>query len=218
MAGDWIDLMPGERMVLASHPHWWFYWKEVFGSLGVVLVFVLSLVTDGAFSTLLRWLAVAGAVVWALDMVYQFAQWRTTRFAVTDQRVAYQSGLFRRRGVSIPLQRVNNVNFEQSFVARLLDNGVVTIESAGQGDSVFENIPKPADVRRIIFEQMDASTQSEADRTAAAVAQAMRPAAPEPAAPSTVSDRLAQLEDLRAKGVVTDAEYEAKRAEILDSL
>ncbi len=84
----------------------------------------------------------------AVNTIYQFAQWQTTRFAVTDQRVAYQSGFLRRRGVSIPLNRVNNVNFEQNLVARMLNNGTVTIESAGEtGDSVFENIPDPEKVQ-----------------------------------------------------------------------
>jgi len=50
----------------------------------------------------------------------------------------------RLRGVSIPLNRINNVNFDQSLIARLLNNGIVTIESAGEtGDSVFENIRDP---------------------------------------------------------------------------
>ena len=150
-------------------------------------------------------------------------QWQTTRFAITDQRVAYQSGIFRRRGVSIPLNRINNVNFEQSFIARILNNGIVTIESAGQtGDSVFENIPDPENVRALIFAGVEADEQRDSDRDAAALAKAMRAsgAAVDRTASSTSrrSDRLAALDDLKAQGLVDDAEYAAKRQQILDEL
>lgn len=213
-----MDLMPGEHLVLASNPHWWFFWKEVLGGVGVVIVFLLSIWTGGALSTFFRWVAVAGLVAWVAETAYQYAQWRTTSFTITDRRVAYQSGLFRRRGVSIPLDRVNNVNFEQSFIARLLDNGVVIIESAGQGDSVFENIPQPDGVRRQIFEQMDAMGRSGDERTAAAMAAAMQANDGQSPKVPSVAERLAELDKLRSEGIISDAEYDQKRADILGSL
>jgi uncharacterized membrane protein YdbT with pleckstrin-like domain len=157
-----------------------------------------------------------------VNTIYQFVQWQTTRFAITDQRVAYQSGIFRRRGVSIPLNRINNVNFEQSFIARMLNNGVVTIESAGQtGDSVFENIPDPERVRTTIFAQVEADEQRDSDRDAASLAKAMREhTETAPAAPPSPSaqERLAALDDLKAQGLIDDAEYATKRQQILDAL
>jgi uncharacterized membrane protein YdbT with pleckstrin-like domain len=219
MSGGRSDLMPGERLVLGANPHWWYFWKEVLAGLGIVVLLMLTFAASGAVGTVLGWLTLIVFIAWLVDTGYRFAQWRTTRFSVTDHRVTYQSGLFRRRGVSIPLNRVNNVNFEQSFVARVLGNGVVTIESAGEGDSVFENIPDPDRVRQVIFQQMEAYASSDAERDAAALARAMQSTAPSTTpATSSVEDRLAQLDQLRAKGVLSDAEYEKKRTEILDSL
>ena len=91
------------------------------------------------------------------------------------------------------------------------------IESAGQGDSVFENIPKPDGVRRHIFEQMDALGTSDAERSATAIAAAMGTGDSTPTMPS-VAERLAQLDELRGKGIISDNEYEQKRADILGSL
>jgi uncharacterized membrane protein YdbT with pleckstrin-like domain len=157
-----------------------------------------------------------------VNTIYQFVQWQTTRFAITDQRVAYQSGIFRRRGVSIPLNRVNNVNFEQSFIARMLNNGIVTIESAGEtGDSVFENIPDPENVRALIFAGVEQDEQRDSDRDAAALAKAMQQHVPPPPAASSdksPQERLAALDDLKAQGLVDEAEYTAKRQQILDEL
>ena len=161
--------------------------------------------------------------MWLVDIVYELVQWRTSRFAITDQRVAYQAGFFRRTGVSIPLNRINNVNFEQSLIARLTGNGTVTIESAGEtGDSVFENIPDPSNVRSLIFAQMQADEVSDSERDAEAIARAMRNdqgAPPPPPAPTaSVQERLAQLDELRAAGAISENEYAQKRSEILGSL
>jgi uncharacterized membrane protein YdbT with pleckstrin-like domain len=161
-------------------------------------------------------------VVILVSTVYKFIGWKTTRFAITDQRVAYQSGIIQRRGVSIPLNRVNNVNFTQSFIARALNNGVVTIESAGEtGDSVFENIPDPENVRTLIFQQVEADEQADSDRNAASLAKAMQQQVPPPAAPAagpSAQERLKALDDLRAQGLVNDAEYDLKRKQILEEL
>jgi uncharacterized membrane protein YdbT with pleckstrin-like domain len=229
MLGADIELMPNEKMVLASNPHWFYFWKQVAAAIGLIGLLVLMwTVNIDWVGSVLGWVTLVAFIVLILDLIYEFIQWQTTRFAITDQRVAYQSGIFRRRGVSIPLNRVNNVNFNQSFIARILNNGVVTIESAGQtGDSVFENIPNPEKVRTVIFAQVEADEQRDSDRDAASLAKAMREhiepdgagasGTNAPPAPST-QDRLAALDDLRTQGLIDDTEYAAKRQQILDQL
>jgi uncharacterized membrane protein YdbT with pleckstrin-like domain len=223
MFGPDIDLMPDEKMVLASNPHWFYFWKQVAAGIGLLLLLLLLWTVDTDWiDTTIGWITLVAFIVLVVNTIYQFIQWQTTRFAITDQRVAYQSGIFRRRGVSIPLNRINNVNFEQSFVARILNNGVVTIESAGQtGDSVFENIPDPENVRALIFAGVEADEQRDSDRDAASLAKAMRehqdPTSAAPVPPAA-KDRLAALDDLKAQGLVDDAEYAAKRQQILDEL
>lgn len=222
MIGSDIELMPGEKMILASNPHWFYFWKQVAAAVGIIaLLLLLSVVETDWLDTFLGWVIIVAVIVLVLDLVYEFFQWKTTRFAITDQRVAYQSGLFRRRGVSIPLNRINNVNFDQSLIGRMTNNGVVTIESAGEtGDSVFENIPDPETVRTLIFAQVEADEQRDSDRDAAALAKAMQQhVPPPPGAPAkSPQERLADLDALKAQGLVSDAEYATKRQQILDEL
>jgi uncharacterized membrane protein YdbT with pleckstrin-like domain len=224
MFGPDIDLMPNEEMILASNPHWFYFWKQVLAGLGVFGLLLLMWTIDDIdwLDTFLGWVTLIAFIVLILNVIFEFIQWQTTRFAITSERVAYQSGIVRRRGVSIPLNRINNVNFNQSMIARLLNNGVVTIESAGEtGDSVFENIPNPEHVRTLIFAQVEADEQRDSDRDAASLAKAMRdhvePSAAAPAPPS-VTERLAALDDLKEQGLVDDAEYATKRQQILDEL
>ena len=224
MAGSQIDLMPGEDMILYSNPHWWYFWKDaVAGLIFLGLLVLLVMADDGWLNDGLLWLTVIAFLVFMVMTLYAFVQWRTTKFAITSERVAYQSGIIRRRGVSIPLNRINNVNFNQTMIARMLNNGVVIIESAGEtGDSVFENIPEPEKVRALIFKQVEVDEQRDSDRDAAALAKAMRDQAPPPppaaAGTPSVPDRLKQLDDLRAQGLVTDEEYASKRQAIIEDL
>jgi uncharacterized membrane protein YdbT with pleckstrin-like domain len=225
MPGPELELMPNEKMILHSHPHWMFFFKQVFAGIGVIALFILWVAANGTWKTLLGWLLVIAFVVWLANTVYQFFAWQTTRFAVTDQRVAYQSGMLRRRGVSIPLNRVNNVNFDQTIMSRMFNNGTLTIESASEnGDSVFENIPDPETVRNLIFAQMEIDKNKDSERDAAALHEAMKKlpqdpslTPPAPPAPST-TERLQQLTDLRDKGLVTPEEFEVKRQEIIGNL
>ena len=222
MLGSDIELMPGEKMILASNPHWFYFWKQVVAAAGIIGLLLLLTAVDASWAdTFLGWVIWAAVIVLVIDVIFEFFQWKTTRFAITDQRVAYQSGIFRRRGVSIPLNRINNVNFDQSLIGRMTNNGVVTIESAGEtGDSVFENIPDPENVRTLIFAQVEADEQRDSDRDAAALAKAMQDHVPPPPGASAKSpqQRLADLDDLKAQGLVNDAEYATKRQQILDEL
>ena len=223
MFGPDIDLMPNEKMILASNPHWFYFWKQVAAAAGVFGLLLLLWTVDADWlNSIIGWVALIAFIVLILDVIFEFVQWQTTRFAITSERVAYQSGIIRRRGVSIPLNRINNVNFHQSMIARMLNNGVVTIESAGEtGDSVFENIPDPEKVRTLIFAQVEADEQRDSDRDAAALAKAMReqdePTSAAPSPPS-VQERLAALDDLKDQGLVDDIEYATKRQQILDEL
>jgi uncharacterized membrane protein YdbT with pleckstrin-like domain len=224
MAKPTVDLMPGEHMVLSSHPHWWYFWKHAASLVGVLVLYWLAVAGPTWLpNTTLVWLATAALVVDLVASAIRYAQWRTTRFAVTDRRVAYESGLVSRHGVSIPINRVNNVNFHQGAIARALSNGTVVIESAGEtGESVFENIPHPEQVRQVIFNQMDGDEHNDAardaDAIAAALAKSQPTAAPAADQGANAQERLQQLEQLRAQGLVNDTEYQAKRHEILGSL
>lgn len=213
--------MSGERMIIHSNPHWWYFWKQLLEGTGVVVLALLALAFDGIWSTLFWWLTIIAGIAFAAHLIYEFMHWRTTEFAVTSKRVAFNSGLLHQTGVAIPLNRINNVNFSQSMMARTLNNGTLTIESAGDtGDSVFENIPDPRDVRSTIFAQIEADDDAASQRDAQAIAEAMgSPGATDsPSASPSASTRLDQLEKLRQAGRLTDAEYAAKREEILRDL
>ena len=99
-----------------------------------------------------------------------------------------------------------------------MNNGVVTIESAGEtGDSVFENIPDPEHVRTLIFKQMEIDEQSDSHRDAAAIADALEGPGSSRSGTGRLSplqprNRLTELEGLHQRGLVSDEEFEVEAA------
>ena len=55
-----------------------------------------------------------------MSLLVRYAQWFTTNFVITSDRVIFRMGVFAKHGIEIPLERVNNVIFHQSILERML--------------------------------------------------------------------------------------------------
>jgi len=88
------------------------------------------------------------AIAWAVWLGLKYLGWRMTYFVVTSRRVIYRSGVISKRGVEIPLERINNINFHQRLIDRIIGAGDLDIESAGKdGQSHFDFIRHPDGVQ-----------------------------------------------------------------------
>jgi uncharacterized membrane protein YdbT with pleckstrin-like domain len=157
--------------------------------------FVFWLVTAIAV-ILIGWLAVRPAISWA-----------TSHFVVTSDRVIHRRGLVAKHSMEIPLEHVNDVRFNQSVLERMIGAGTLVIQSASeQGREEFKDVRHPEDVQKTIYRVGEQNK----DRMYRG-----RPSSP-PVSPS-VTTELERLADLRAKGVLTEDEFQAQKARILGS-
>ena len=101
-------------------------------------------------------------------------------------------------------------------VDRLVGAGTFEIESAGQdGESRFSHVRHPDGVQQEIYRQMEVHARSAPAAAASAVAATGR----QPAAPAAnIPEQLQQLAELRDSGVISDAEFEAKKAQLLERM
>jgi membrane protein YdbS with pleckstrin-like domain len=207
-------IQEGETLALDLRPHWWFFSRNILTGipLAIILIVVLNSDTD--------WISKYGgilvglvAVAWAVWLGLEYLKWRMTYFVVTSRRVIYRSGVISKRGVEIPLERINNINFHQRLIDRVIGAGDLDIESAGKdGQSHFDFIRHPDGVQHEIYRQMETRNMPMAMvQPAPAPAPA---AAPSPPAAS-VPEQIEQLARLRDAGHITEAEYEAKKSELL---
>jgi uncharacterized membrane protein YdbT with pleckstrin-like domain len=117
-----------EDIELHLHPHWLMFAKPGFlVVLGLVLASASTQITDTTewYETLLKYASLVLAALGLLRLIGRVFAWSTTHFVVTTDRVIFQRGLFGRQRLEIPLKRVNNVLYEQSFLERLVNAGDV---------------------------------------------------------------------------------------------
>jgi membrane protein YdbS with pleckstrin-like domain len=203
-------LVEGEELVLDLRPHWialvgpavitvvsLFAWivlpSKVHGS---AHGFVFWVVTAAAV-ILIGWLAVRPAIAWA-----------TSHFVVTSDRVIHRRGLVAKHSMEIPLEHVNDVRFSQNVLERMIGAGTLVIQSASeQGREEFKDVRHPEDVQKTIY-RVGEQNEGRMYRGGSSSSPPMSP---------TVTTELERLADLRAKGVLTEDEFQVQKARILGS-
>jgi uncharacterized membrane protein YdbT with pleckstrin-like domain len=211
-----------ESIVLDLRPHIWYLFEPfaaVVGALVVVgLVFWFLGDNSGFFVDVLQF---GGGIVLLACLVWfgiRYLKWRNINFVVTTDRLIYRSGVISKTGVEIPLEKINTVLFHQGVFERMIGAGDLTIESASErGTQRFTDIRKPSAVQNEIYHQMEENEHRAADRIGAKVAQATQASAA-PRGESSVTEQIQELDALRRQGLITDQEFAAKKAELLQRM
>jgi uncharacterized membrane protein YdbT with pleckstrin-like domain len=193
-----------EEVVLDLRPHWWFLAGP---SLALVLAIAAAIYvatrTDRGWALIPLLVLVLVALVWLLARI---ARWATTNLVVTSDRLIVRTGVIAKRGREIPLERINDITVTQSLLERMLGAGDLMIESGGErGQEHFHDCPDPPQVQNEIYRQMEAANDRQADRR-----EVRRELSP--------LEQLEKLDELRQRGVISQAEFDVKKAQLLDRL
>ena len=207
-------LQDDEVVSLDLRPHWWFFGKQILSGVPLLVAFFLVLaLTDGGLRTFFVYAWIALLVVWLGWLVIKYFDWTFTYFVVSNERVIFRTGVIAKRGVEIPLARINNINFSQSVWERVIGAGDLSIESAGRdGQSTFSDVRHPDGVQQEIYRVMEEHERRRASWAAPTIVH--QGAAPE----ASIPDQIESLARLRDQGAITDAEYEAKKQQLLDRM
>jgi hypothetical protein len=190
-----------------------------FGQLGAVLT--LFTLLGGILVVAVRW--------W---------WWRTQEFLVTNRRLVLAWGVLNKSSSDSSLEKINDAQLEVSVLGRLLDYGTLKVMTAAPmaGSDYLDRLWRAKDFKKVM---MTAKHQLETGGFGADIAMS-RPApvatAPATAAvahgidvsggadplkadtPEEVTAVLTRLSKLHDDGHLTDAEYEAKKQELLGRL
>jgi uncharacterized membrane protein YdbT with pleckstrin-like domain len=139
-----MDLHPGEEIVFEGHPSWRgvlsFYCKGlgVALAIGLILLFAISTAAGvGAF-----------VVVMALVILVGLVKRVATRYVISTERLNIRTGILSKHVQQTSIDRVQNVNTEQTFMDRVLRVGAVDFDTAGTDDSdfTFRGVSNPAGI------------------------------------------------------------------------
>jgi len=204
------NLNTNETIALDLHPHWWYFSGPVSALVASIIFGIWAIPKTFDNDSLDTFMRIAGILALALASIWtivRYLKWMTTSFVITSHRLIFRTGVLAKSGVEIPLERVNNVNFNQSIFERMLGAGDLLIESGGEdGQSRFSDIKHPDEVQRMIHSQME----SAAERRGAYSREGG-------ASTGTVSvaDELERLEGMLQRGTLTPEEFEAQKRRLL---
>jgi uncharacterized membrane protein YdbT with pleckstrin-like domain len=156
-----MDLHPGEEIVFEGHPSW----RAVlqFYVVGVVIAGVAAAI--GALASGAGIAILAGAVVLAIVVLVGLIKRSAVRYVITTERLHIRRGILSKATQETRVQRVQNVNTQQSLLARLMQVGTVDFDTAGTDDSEFRfvGVANPREVVRAVDRAQRAAGARERD-------------------------------------------------------
>lgn len=209
----------GETVQRVSRQHW-------VTLVATVLVNGLSILVLLALSTWLlarpapieppdyfRWLGYAAllAALWPIGrMVADLLRWQARRYVISTRRVMEIEGVINRMVRDSNLDKVNDLVLRQSLLGRLLDYGDVDIITGSDaGLNRLNRLSHP-----ILFKKAILDNKEDFD----ALVRGGLPMAAQDGPASTPVDAataLAQLQKLREQNLISEEEFQRKRAEVL---
>lgn len=150
-----MDPEPGEQIFFHGHPCWRsmlaFHLKGFLAAIAVgVLAGIAGAIADKHVQV--PWVVLA-VFVWmaAVILVGFFRRLRTT-YTITDRRLTIDLGILSRDVHETRLERVQNVNTNQSMIERLLRVGTIDFDTAASAeyDFAFHGVSDPQGIARTV--------------------------------------------------------------------
>ena len=199
-------LLDHESIVFDLKPHWIAIIPAIFWAVVSVTasVFAYDFVDDQGWSWGRTAVLVAVALALFVFTVLPILRWMFTNFVLTTDRIITRRGIIAKQSKEIPLERINDVAFNQTVFERMIGAGDLLIESAGErGQERIYDVRKPEEVQREIY-RISEDNQNRMSRPV--IAQD---------APDSIPEQLEALGRLRTAGTISEAEFQSKKAELL---
>jgi uncharacterized membrane protein YdbT with pleckstrin-like domain len=158
-----VELRSGEQVIFQGHPSW----RAILGfyiqwaAAGAVAAGIAALVTliAGDFQLAVVILVFLLFVVFGVfvGLVKRIA----TTYSITNQRLHIKRGIISRKLQQTRIERVQNVNINQSVIQRILRVGKVDFDTAGTDDSdfTFDGVSQPERVMKAVEQAQHEASQ-----------------------------------------------------------
>ncbi len=173
------------------------------------------------------WIAVVIALVPAAELTRITLDWLNERYIITNRRVMEVKGIINKHVRDSALEKVNDVELDQSIVGRVLGYGTVQIITGSDiGVNMFRRISNPVRFKRAMLNAKEelhstippALTEEIPPRRPPVPVAKAAAAESAAATAASVSDVLVELDELRRQGILSEEEFQAKKKELLSRL
>ena len=136
-----------EKLIYEAHFHGSYYSAAWFALIFFIVLAVGALLfATGTQQWVLLGISAAGLTF----VLYQMIPIWTTEIAVTNHRLVIKRGWLTRSTTELQLKSIEQVNFHQGLLGRMLDFGRIEIHGTGMDDLRLPNIGCPKDLIKAI--------------------------------------------------------------------
>jgi uncharacterized membrane protein YdbT with pleckstrin-like domain len=155
-----LNLSPGEQVIFQGHPSWrailGFYLKGtlITAIVAAIVAAVTAVTGDEVDKALVTIIAIVGV---AVTILVGFIKRVATTYTITNRRLNIKRGIVSREVQETRLERVQNVNYDQSVFQRAMQIGDVDFDTAAGDDYnfIFAGVAQP----EVVVDQVDKATR-----------------------------------------------------------
>ena len=159
------ELKEGEEKILEIMKNW----LVLVNPLSLLIIFIIITFSSDATVILLPI-----TLVIALYFVYRIFERKVNIWVVTNLRVIDEYGIFSHNAKESPLDKINNVSYQQSLMGRLFNYGNVQIQTAAEmGATKYRFVTSPKLLKDTITKYQDVFRQAQITDQAQKLAEAI---------------------------------------------
>jgi len=202
-----------EHIVFATRKHWMVIAGDVAASAVLAVVIIAASVIPAMPAlrapTWLSLLLLLFLIIPIGRLVTAYLNWWNEQYLVTNRRIIQIEGVFNKHVIDSSLNKVNDVVMDQSFMGRLLGYGDIEILTASDiGVNKLDKIANPIRFKTTMLNQKEGVESGETSHAQHG------PDASE----TSIPELIAALAELRARGLLTEEEFQAKKAQLMSRL
>jgi len=207
MANTYLEglLAENEQILLEAHQHWFVLFGKIFLEISLIALLIVGILVATPFYPP----AIYGLIlllVPVIGILNDVLVWRNKAYIVTNRRVIQISGVFNKDVVDSSLEKVNDVKMSQSFFGRMFGYGDIEILTASEiGANLFHEINDPVGFKTAMLNAKE-RLGFDGDSGVGTVAS------------SDIPGLIARLDDLRKRGIISEAEFQKKKTELLEKI
>jgi uncharacterized membrane protein YdbT with pleckstrin-like domain len=196
-----------------------------------LVVFASALLADFIISAIIVMVALLGAALTAPiggigiflaafvvfptgHLIVTLVKWSSEQYIITNRRVIKVEGFINKHVFDSSLEKVNDVVLNQDLLGRMLNYGNIEILTGSDiGANKFTRIANPVEFKREMLNQKEAmGVLNDVN------AKEQRILESPPPSQGDIPELIAELDELRKKGIISQQEFETKKAELLKRL
>jgi uncharacterized membrane protein YdbT with pleckstrin-like domain len=207
MATNYLEGLLGEneQIIFETHQHWF----VLFGKIFLEILLIILIIAASFALTPFYPFAIYGLIlvlVPLIGMLSDILVWRNKAYVVTNRRVIQIAGVLDKDVVDSSLEKVNDVKMSQSFLGRMFGYGDIEILTASElGVNLFHEIANPVEFKTAMLNAKERMGFEEMGTAAVRIAE-------------DIPSMIEKLDSLRERGILSEEEFQKKKAELLAKL